>query len=170
MAWLYALHVRSSITRSRPLQAEHMLSGMRDNVLALISKRHGVDCRQGRGLDDLPEQQRARAAECLTRSLKPVELKRAFQFTVDTFLEEVQCADPALATKLERPLKKTVNCLASLRTGRSDEFSGIVRPSPASLLLCPTTRLSFANWICAHVSPRSSASRTPAFRASVSAR
>jgi hypothetical protein len=113
MAWLYALHVRSSIARARPLQAEHMLSGMRDNVLGLICKRHGVDSVQGRGLDDLPEQQRVRAAECLTRSLEPVELKRAFRLTIDTLLEEVQYADPALATKLERPLKSTVNCLAS---------------------------------------------------------
>jgi len=113
MAWLYALHVRSSIARSRPLQAEHMLSGMRDNVLALICKRHGVDSAQGRGLDDLPVQQRTRSVECLTRSLEPVELKRAFRLTVGTLLEEVQYADPALATKLERPLRSTVNCLAS---------------------------------------------------------
>ena len=83
------------------------------NVLALISKRHGVDSVQGRGLDDLPEQQRVRAAECLTRSLEPGELKRAFRLTIDTLLVEVQYADPALATKLERPLKSTVNCLAS---------------------------------------------------------
>ncbi|MGA2535870.1 MAG: nucleotidyltransferase domain-containing protein [Terracidiphilus sp.] len=113
MAWLYALHVRSSIARARLLQAEHMLRGMRDKVLALICRRHGVDSLQGRGLDDLPDQQRARAAECLTRSLEPAELKRAFRLDVDFLLEEVQYADPGLATKLERPLKSTVNCLAS---------------------------------------------------------
>jgi hypothetical protein len=42
MAWLHALHVRSSNARGRHLQAERMLSGMRDNVLALACKRHGV--------------------------------------------------------------------------------------------------------------------------------
>jgi hypothetical protein len=112
MAWLYALHVRSSIARSRLLQAEHMLSGMRDNVLALICNRHGVAAVQGRGLDDLPEQQRARAAECLARSLEPDELKRAFRLTVDTLLGEVRYFDPGLATKLQGPLNSTVNCLA----------------------------------------------------------
>jgi hypothetical protein len=112
MAWLYALHVRSSIARSRLLQSECMLSGMRDNVLALMCKRHGVAAVQGRGLDDLPEQDRARAAECLARSLEPVELKRAFRLTVSALLEEVRCADPGLATKLERPLSSFVNCLA----------------------------------------------------------
>lgn len=113
MAWLYALHVRSSIARSRLLQAEHMLSGMRDNVLALMCKRHGVAAVQGRGLDDLPEQQRARAAECLACSLEPVELKRAFRGTVGALLEEVRYADSDLAARLERPMNSLVNCLAS---------------------------------------------------------
>lgn len=112
MAWLHALHVRSSIARSRLLQAERMLSGMRDNVLALICRRYGVDSVQGRGLDDLPELQRARAAECLARSLEPVELKRAFRLAVDTLLEEVRYVDSGLAAKLEYPLNLTVNCLA----------------------------------------------------------
>jgi len=112
MAWLYALHVRSSIARSRLLQAEYMLSGMRDNVLALMCTRHGVAAVQGRGLDDLSEEQKARAAECLAHSLEPVELKRAFRLTVDALLEEVRCADPGLATKLEGTLNSMVNCLA----------------------------------------------------------
>lgn len=112
MAWLYALHVRSSIARSRLLQAEHMLSGMRDNVLALACRRHGVAAVQGRGLDDLPEEQQMRAAECRARSLEPVELKRAFRLTVDALLEEAGCADPDLTTKLEGPLNRIVNCLA----------------------------------------------------------
>jgi hypothetical protein len=111
MAWLYALHVRSSIARSRLLQAEYMLSGMRDNVLALMCKRHNVASVQGRGLDDLPEPQRARAAECLARSVEPFELKRALQVTVDALLEEVECADSGLATKLQGPLNSVVDSL-----------------------------------------------------------
>jgi hypothetical protein len=112
MAWLYALHVRSSIARSRLLQAEYMLSGMRDNVLALLCKRYGVTSVQGRGLDDLPEQQRARAAESLVRSLEPNELQRAFRLTVNTLIEELKFAEHELAPKLEGPLNRIVNCLA----------------------------------------------------------
>jgi hypothetical protein len=112
MAWLYALHLRSSIARSRLLQAEYMLSGMRDNVLALMCQRQGIAAVQGRGLDDLAEEQKARAAECLARSLEPVELKRAFRLTVDALLEEVRCTDSSLATKLESTLNRMVNCLA----------------------------------------------------------
>lgn len=113
MAWLYALHVRSSIARSRLLQAEHMLSGMRDNVLALLCKRCGVDSVQGRGLDDLPEQQRARAEECLARGLEPAELTRAFRLTMDTLLEEIRWAESGLAAKLEGPLNRTVDSLSN---------------------------------------------------------
>jgi hypothetical protein len=111
MAWLYALHVRSSIARSRLLQAEHMLSGMRDNVLALTCKRYGVAAVQGRGLDDLPEEQKARAGECLARSLESAELKRAFRVTTHALLEELRCLDSDLAAKLEGPLNRMVNCL-----------------------------------------------------------
>ena len=113
MAWLYALHVRSSVARSRALQAEHMLSGMRDNVLALMCKRQGVAAVQGRGLDDLPEEHKARAAECLARSLEPAELNRAFRVTMDVLLEELRCADSDLAAKLKGPLNTIVNSLTS---------------------------------------------------------
>lgn len=54
MAWLYALHVRSSLERGRILQAEYMLSGMRNQIGELTCLRCGVIAAQGRGLDDLP--------------------------------------------------------------------------------------------------------------------
>jgi predicted nucleotidyltransferase len=111
MAWLYALHVRSSIARSRVLQAEHMLSGMRDNVLPLMCKRHGVAALQGRGLDDLPEKQKVLAAESLARSLEPAELNRTFRVTTGVLLEELRCTDSDLAAKLKGPLNTIVNSL-----------------------------------------------------------
>ena len=113
MAWLYALHVRSSIARSRPLQAEYMLSGMRDNVVALMCKRQGVAAVQGRGLDDLPEEQKARAAESLARSLEPAELNRAFRVTMGALLEELRRADSEFTPRLEGPLKRIVSSLTS---------------------------------------------------------
>jgi predicted nucleotidyltransferase len=109
MAWLYALHVRSSIARSRRLQAEYMLSGMRDNVLALMCKRHKVVAIQGRGLDDLPEDERALAEDCLARSLEPVELKRAFRVTTDALLEELRQADSGVDARLSGSLSALVD-------------------------------------------------------------
>ena len=51
-------------------------------MLALMCKRAGVPAVQGRGLDDLPEEQKVRAAESLARSLEPAELNRAFRVTM----------------------------------------------------------------------------------------
>lgn len=111
MAWLYALHVRSSIARARVLQAEYMLSGMRDNVLALVCKREGLSAIQGRGLDDLSQAKQTRAAECLAHSLEPSELKRAFRVTTSILLDELRHSDPEVAKKLENPLNRMVDSL-----------------------------------------------------------
>src|SRR5262245_6756212 len=54
MAWLYALHVRSSLARGKLTQAEYMVSAMRDQVLALACVRFGLPAREGRGVDQLP--------------------------------------------------------------------------------------------------------------------
>ena len=105
MAWLYALHVRSSLARGRILQAEYMLSGMRNHVGDLTCLRCSVIAQQGRGLDDLPVSERDAAATCLPRSLEPFELKRAFQNTVQALLEEIRHVDGELEGRLSGPLK-----------------------------------------------------------------
>jgi len=105
MAWLYALHVRSSLARGRVLQTEYMLSGMRNQVCELTCLRCGVIAQQGRGLDDLPASEREKAASCVPQSLEPSELKRAFQITMQALLEEIRHIDAELETRLAAPLK-----------------------------------------------------------------
>ena len=55
MAWLYLLHVRSSIARRRELQAAFFLDGARDQIVALACAHHGLPTAEARGADDLPE-------------------------------------------------------------------------------------------------------------------
>jgi hypothetical protein len=105
MAWLYALHVRASIARARLWEAEFMLRGMRDQVLALACLRHNLTVHQGRGIDDLPARLRGEFAECLVRSLDPTELKRANTTTLQAFSNEVKLADAELSTSLQEPLR-----------------------------------------------------------------
>jgi hypothetical protein len=100
MAWLYALHVRSSLARGRVLQVDYMLSGMRNLVFELTCLRCGVVAKQGRGLDDLPAAERDAAAGCIPRSLDPTELKRAFQGTMEMLVREIEHADPEIQDKL----------------------------------------------------------------------
>jgi hypothetical protein len=99
-AWLYALHARSSIARRRVWQAEYMVSGMRDQVFALVCLRHDVPATQGRGMDDLPAESTAPIAAALVRSLDPAELSRAFTAACEALLTEVEHVDPEHAARL----------------------------------------------------------------------
>ncbi|WP_432888943.1 nucleotidyltransferase domain-containing protein [Kribbella sp. CA-245084] len=104
MAWLYALHARSSIARGRAWQAEYMISGVRDHVLMLMCLRHGVPHSQGRGLHLLPA---ATAVEAtLVRSVDLDELGRAFRASVDVLLAEIAAVDAELAVRLTRTLRE----------------------------------------------------------------
>ena len=104
MCWLYALHVRSSILRGRPWQAEYMISAMRDHALALCCLRHGLPAQEARRVDCLPADAIAVAAGGLVRSLDAAELWRAFRAVTDALTIEVGHADPDLAKRLAGPL------------------------------------------------------------------
>jgi hypothetical protein len=106
MAWLYALHARSSIERGRVWQAEYMISGVRDHVLALQCLRYGVPTAQGRGIDRVPAEVTAPMADTLVTSLQLGELRRAFRAVVGVLLAEARLADPDLATRLHGPLRE----------------------------------------------------------------
>lgn len=104
MAWLYALHVRSSLARGRLLQTDYMLSGMRNHVFELACLRCGVIASQGRGLDDLPASEQETATACVPQSLEPSELRRAFQNTMRILLQEIGHVDGELEARLSGPL------------------------------------------------------------------
>lgn len=103
LAWLHALHARSSIARGRVWQAEYMISGLRDHVLALACLRFGVPAVQGRGMDDLPGS--ATVPGALVCSLEDAELRRAFAVAVEALLAEAAHVDAALADRLSVPLR-----------------------------------------------------------------
>jgi len=111
MAWLYALHARSSILRGRMWQAEYMLSGMRDQVLALACLRKGLPAVQGRGVDDLPPEISNAAIECLVHSLAATELKRAFCATMRALLNEIECVDVERTKCVAGPLNMLIESL-----------------------------------------------------------
>ena len=108
LGWLYALHARSSIARGRVWQAEYMISGARDHVLALACLRRGLPAAQGRGMDELPQEVTARLAPALVQSLEVPELLRAFAVLVDALLREAEESDPSLGQRLATPLSELV--------------------------------------------------------------
>ncbi len=99
-AWLYALHVRSALARGKLWQAEYMLSAMRDQALALACLRHGTNPREGRGMDELPEELRDRFAAALVREIAPDEIARAFRAATALATDEARRADAALADRI----------------------------------------------------------------------
>ena len=106
MAWLYALHARSSIARGKVWQAEYMISGVRDHVLALACVRHGVPAVQGRGMDMLPREVTAPMVHALVRSLDVVELRRAFASACELLLVEIDAVDASLGERLSAPIRE----------------------------------------------------------------
>jgi hypothetical protein len=104
MGWLYALHARSSIVRGRRWQAEYMISGLRDQVMALACVRFGVSPNHGRGFDRLPEQLLSTFEAGLVRSLEDSELSRALRALGTSLLHEIAERDVDLATRLSGPI------------------------------------------------------------------
>lgn len=113
LGWLYALHVRSSIARGRPWQAEYMLSAMRDQVLALACLRHGVSAVEGRGIDSLPPEATVAIAAALVRSLDAAELKRAFAVVSEALIGEIEWVDAGLAARLAVSLRELIDSTPS---------------------------------------------------------
>jgi len=110
MAWLYALHVRCSIGRRRPRQAEYMLSNMRNQVLALACLRQGFSANEGRGFDDLDDYPRNELTKCYPSSLDSEELHRALQRTMSALLIEIQLRDSNLAQRIAPTLIEIAAC------------------------------------------------------------
>jgi hypothetical protein len=101
LAWLYALHARSSIARAKYWQAEYMISAMRDQVLTLACVRHGLPAREGRGMDALPADVTAPLRDSLVRYLDAEELLRAFRAVTSSLVREIRSVDQELTTRLE---------------------------------------------------------------------
>lgn len=104
LAWLYALHARSSIARRNFWQAEYMISGVRDNALALACACRGLPAVHGRGLHLLPNEVTSQFEASFVRHLDGAELSRAFGVVIQGLLAEIRFADKSLAGRLERVL------------------------------------------------------------------
>lgn len=107
-AWLYALHARSAIARGRIWQAEYMIGGLREHVVALACRRHDLPAVQGRGVDDLPPAVTAPFAATLVRSPDAAAAHRAFSAACALLADEVALLDGALAARIRPVLRELV--------------------------------------------------------------
>ena len=117
-AWLHALHARSALARGKAWQAEYMISGVRDNVLAAACRRHGLPAAEGRGMDQLPERVTAPLRAALVASLDLGELVRAFGVAIGGLIVEVREVEPSLAARVEPALEDLLSSTRAAVGGR----------------------------------------------------
>ena len=100
----HAVRARVCIERGRAMQAEYWISSIRNETLALASRRAGVQDWHARGAHLLPAATRERFAETLVRSLDTAELSRALRAAIGLLLDHSDQA-PALAARVEHHLR-----------------------------------------------------------------
>ena len=100
-AWHHALHARACIGRRRQWQAEHWISALRDQVLALACLRLGYPASYAKGAHLLPRELTVPLEAALVASLDQAELGRALGAAVAALAAEVERTDPVLATRLK---------------------------------------------------------------------
>lgn len=104
LAWLHALHARSSIERGRGWQAEYMIGRVREFTLSLACLRHGVPAVEGRGLDRLPASVTSPFEATLVRALD--DLGGPFRAVTELFIGEIEWVDADLAQRLAPLLRE----------------------------------------------------------------
>jgi hypothetical protein len=108
LGWHHALHARACIERGKPWQAEWLIGGLRDHVLALACGRLDLPTRFAKGADELPHDVTEPLEAALVRSLDEAELRRALAAATAGFAAELEHADPALAGRLGPMLEELV--------------------------------------------------------------
>ena len=85
-----------------------MISGVRDNALALACLRYGLPVVRGSGIDILPRQVAAQFEESLVRQIEVKELSRAYRVVIGGLLSEIRIADSDLAGRLDAVLMSLI--------------------------------------------------------------
>lgn len=100
LCWHHVLHVRASIERQKPWQAEYWLGEMRHHILELACLRLGENAVEGRSFDRLPSHVQEPLAEALVHSLTAAELRRALAVATRCLIAELEAWDSALCARL----------------------------------------------------------------------
>jgi hypothetical protein len=106
LAWHHALHALVCIERGRSWQAEHWISALRDQLLALACRRLGHPTAYAKGAHLLPAGLTGPLEASLIRSLEEAELRRALGAAVTALTAELRRSDPALAVRLQPMLEE----------------------------------------------------------------
>ena len=101
LAWHHALHAHTCIERQRWWQAQHWISAVRDQIIALACLRLGYPTAYAKGAHLIPQELTKPLEATLARSLEEAELRRALNATIPLLNAELYSTDPVLAARLE---------------------------------------------------------------------
>jgi hypothetical protein len=104
LAWHHALHARVCIQRRRWWQAEHWISALRGQILALACLRLGHPTDYAKGAHLLHGEVTAPLTGTLVRGLDEAELIRALTAATSGLTTEISLVDPALSSRLAQIL------------------------------------------------------------------
>ena len=104
MGWLYALHVRSALGRSRVWQALWMLDSLRNTVVGLYCRRLGLPVGEGRGVDRLPSELLAALTASLSTGVEADSLQRSFEALTGLLIAEAERQHLPVSLDLARVL------------------------------------------------------------------
>lgn len=100
LGWHHVLHARACIERGKPWQAEWLINGIREHVLALACLRLGYPASYAKGADLLPAKLTAPLEATLVHSLAQEELRRALAEAAAALRAELDRGDSALGARL----------------------------------------------------------------------
>ncbi|MGH7742744.1 MAG: hypothetical protein ACRENS_12075 [Candidatus Eiseniibacteriota bacterium] len=104
----HAVRARICIERGRLWQAEHWISGVREQALAIACLEQGFESAYARGADRLPVKTLARFAGALVRSIEREELLRALGCAVEVLLDHRRAAE-AFGAGIDATLRDLVS-------------------------------------------------------------
>lgn len=104
LAWHHTLHARACIERGKPWRAEYLISGVRNQVLALACLRLDHPTAYAKGADLLPAGLTAPLEATFVRSLDGAEMRRALAAAANALTAELELTEPALADRLRPTL------------------------------------------------------------------
>ncbi len=115
LAWHHARHARVCLERRQWWQAEHWISALRDQVVALACVRLGHPSAYAKGAHLLPPEVTRPLADALVRSLDETELRRALGAAAACLADELDRAAPGLGARLRPMLTGLAGRTAEIR-------------------------------------------------------
>lgn len=108
LAWLYALHARSSLWRKKVWQAEYMIRGMRDYTFGLARLRSSDKPGSPLYPDLLPKEIDVSFRETRVRAFNLEELHRAFRLLIERLNSEISFTGVSQAGRLQQTISGLV--------------------------------------------------------------